>query len=291
MRDGVGASAIQLPEGRWDSVLDFLLAQFPGIDATTWRSRLARGLVTDAQGQALAPDSPCQAGDRLHYYRELAAETPVPFEAEILHRDEQLLVVDKPHFLPVVPAGRHLQETLLVRLRRQLGIDTLAPLHRIDRGTAGLVLFSLDEASRGAYQALFARREVEKTYEALAPSLQGQAFPLLHRSRLEAGEPFFLMREAPGTPNSETRIEIAQRRGARNLYRLSPVTGRKHQLRVHMAALGAAIVNDDFYPELRPQAEDDFSHPLQLLARSLAFRDPLDGRPRRFDSRRQLLAS
>lgn len=288
-RSGVGASAIQLPQGPWNRVLDFLLERFPGIDEATWLSRMARGLVTDAQGESIGPDAPYRAGSRLHYYRELAAETPVPFEAGVLYRDEQLLVADKPHFLPVVPAGRHLQETLLVRLRNELGLDAIAPLHRLDRGTAGLVLFSLDESTRGRYQALFARREVEKTYEALAPHLPGREFPLLHRSRLEPGEPFFLMREAAGEPNSETRVEIAERRGALDLYRLSPVTGRKHQLRVHMAALGAPILNDDFYPEPRPAAEDDFSRPLQLLAKALRFRDPLTGQMREFESRRRLL--
>ena len=288
-RAGVGASAIQLPAGPWNSVLAFLLERFPAVDANTWRSRMARGLVTGARGEALGPDTPYRAGERLHYYRELEAETPVPFEAEVLFRDRHLLVADKPHFLPVVPAGRHLQETLLVRLRNRLGMDALAPLHRIDRGTAGLVLFSLDEATRGRYQALFAQRAVEKTYEALAPHLPGREFPLLHRSRLEAGEPFFVMREVAGEPNSETRVEIAQRRGDLDLYRLSPVTGRKHQLRVHMAALGAPILNDDFYPEPRPAAEDDFSRPLQLLAKALRFRDPITGRLREFESRRRLL--
>ena len=290
-RDGVGASTVQLPEGPWTLVLDFLAEQFPGIGTQAWQSRMARGLVIDAQGQPLSPGSPYRPGGRLHYYRELEQETPVPFEAELLYRDEHLLVADKPHFLPVVPAGRHLQETLLLRLRRQLDLPDLVPLHRIDRGTAGLVLFSVQEQTRGRYQGLFAQRAVDKVYEALAPHLPGRDFPLRHHSRLEPGEPFFLMREVGGTPNSETGLEIAQRRGALDLYRLRPVTGRKHQLRVHMAALGAPILNDDFYPELRPADEADFSRPLQLLARSLEFRDPLDGRIRRFESRRQLLES
>jgi tRNA pseudouridine32 synthase/23S rRNA pseudouridine746 synthase len=290
-RDGVGASTVQLPQGPWSRVLDFLVEQFPGVGEQAWRSRLARGLVLDARSQPLAPDSPYRAGGQLYYYRELQQEIPVPFEAELLYQDEQLLVADKPHFLPVVPAGRHLQETLLLRLRRRLDLPELAPLHRIDRGTAGLVLFSVNERTRGRYQALFARRAVEKVYEALAPHLPGRGFPLRHRSRLEAGEPFFLMREAAGEPNSETGIEIAERRGALDLYRLRPVTGRKHQLRVHLAALGAPILNDDFYPVLSPADEADFSRPLQLLARSLEFRDPLDGRIRRFESRRQLLES
>lgn len=252
---------------------------------------MAAGKVSDAERGVLDPDTAFVAGRLVRYYRELPAETRVPFEATIIHLDDDLLVADKPHFLPTLPSGRFVQETLLTRLKQQTGIETLVPLHRLDRGTAGLVLFSVQEQTRGRYQGLFAQRAVDKVYEALAPHLPGREFPQRHCSRLEPGEPFFLMREVPGTPNSETGIEIAERRGALDLYRLRPVTGRKHQLRVHLAALGAPILNDDFYPALHPADEADFSRPLQLLARSLEFRDPLDGRFRRFESRRQLLES
>jgi tRNA pseudouridine32 synthase / 23S rRNA pseudouridine746 synthase len=288
VRDGVGASHVRLPEGSWATVLDFLCERFAAVGAEVWRRRIACGLVSDDGGRPIAADTPYRSGLRVRYYRELVQETPVPFEAQILHRDDQLLVVDKPHFLPVVPAGRHVQQTLLVRLKRELGLDDLVPLHRIDRDTAGLVLFSPNPATRAVYQQLFARRAVIKTYEAIAPEVPGLAFPYTHRSRLVPGEPFFRTREVAGTPNSETRIEIVETRDALSRYRLTPVTGRKHQLRVHMAALGAAIVNDPFYPQLRAVEADDFSRPLQLLARSLAFDDPLSGERRIFESRRQL---
>lgn len=289
LRDGVAPSTVVLPPGAWPRVLDFLVERYAAIGEAQWRARLERGDVLDARGQRLDAQTPYVAGMAVHYYRELPPEPRVPFEAEVLYRDEHLLIADKPHFLAVIPAGRYLQETLLVRLKKSLGLRDLVPLHRIDRGTAGLVAFSLNPATRAAYQTLFPQRAVHKVYDALAPALPGLAFPLVRRSRIVEGEPFFRMHEADGEPNSETRIEIAEARGALNLYRLEPVSGRKHQLRVHLAALGAPIVNDAFYPTLRPEIEDDYTRPLQLLARALRFRDPLDGRERHFESRRRLL--
>jgi tRNA pseudouridine32 synthase/23S rRNA pseudouridine746 synthase len=288
-RDGVKPSTLVLPQGAWPSLLDFLATHFNDVGREAWRSRFARELVCDASGHALREDTPYRVGLSVHYYRELPPEVPIPFSAQILYRDDHLLVADKPHFLPVLPSGRYLQETLLVRLRRETGIDELSPLHRIDRDTAGLVLFSCCAASRGAYQALFTQRTMQKTYEALAPLLPLERFPLVYRSRLVRGEPFYRTHEVAGEANSETRIEIAETRGAVARYRLFPLTGRKHQLRVHLASLGAPIVNDPLYPDIRSAAPDDFTHPLQLLARELRFVDPLNGRLHGFSSRRSLL--
>ena len=284
----MSASTLVLPPGNWTCLLEFLQAHFAGISAEAWRLRLQRGDVLDEDGGVLASDHPYRAGSVIHYYRELESETSIPFEADVIYRDEHLLIADKPHFLPVVPAGRFLQQTLLVRLKRALNLDDLVPLHRIDRGTAGLVAFSLNPRTRAQYQALFPKRGISKGYEALAPAVPASLFPLIRRSRMVEGEPFFRMREIEGTPNTETRIEVLETRGALSLYGLQPVTGKKHQLRVHLAALGAPIVNDAFYPELQPDIEDDFSRPLKLLARSLAFTDPVSGEARHFVSRRQL---
>lgn len=215
-------------------------------------------------------------------------EPVIPFTEAVLHVDEHLVVADKPHFLPVTPAGAYVEQTLLHRLASRLGRPELVPLHRIDRLTAGLVLFSAQPATRAAYQALFRERRIEKTYEALAPPMPGRGFPWVQRSRLVPGEPFFRMAEAAGEANSETRVEVLDRDAATWRYRLQPVTGRKHQLRVHMAALGAAILGDPLYPELQPPAPDDHRHPLQLLARELRFVDPLTGDERVFESTRQL---
>ncbi len=183
-----------------------------------------------------------------------------------------------------MPSGRFVAETLLSRLQMQLGNPELVPLHRIDRETAGLVLFSARAETRAMYQALFSRRAIEKTYEAIAPPLPSLAMPHVHRSHLRTGEPFFRMCEADGAPNSHTRINVIERRAHVWHYALQPITGRKHQLRVHMAALGAPIVNDSLYPVLRAPAPEDFSRPLQLLAKSLRFVDPIDGTLREFES-------
>jgi tRNA pseudouridine32 synthase/23S rRNA pseudouridine746 synthase len=288
-RDGVGASAVLLPRGPWLSPLDFFVARFAGIDEAAWRSRIARGLIVDAAGVAIRLDTPYRAGTTLWYYREVESEVEIPFAAEILHHDEHLLIADKPHFLPVMPAGRYVKQSLLVRLKRETGIDDLVPLHRIDRGTAGLVAFSTHPQTRGRYQALFASSLIEKHYEAIAPRIAGLSFPFTRHTRLVAGEPFFRMQEVAGEPNSQTVFESAETRGALTLYRLRPVTGKKHQLRVHMAAIGAPIENDPFYPRLRSEAEDgDFARPLKLLARRIAFVDPLTGDTRLFESRRRL---
>ena len=282
------ASTLQLPAGEWATLLDGLCARFPMIGRAQWLDRFARGRVLDSHRKPLAADTPYQVGDTIHYFREVADEPRIPFEETILHADEHLVVADKPHFLPVAPTGVYVRETLLTRLVQRLGNPDLVPLHRIDRGTAGLVLFSADPRSRHAYQDLFRKRLIEKRYEAVAPGLPGLGFPLVRESRLVAGEPFFRMREEQGAANAQTRIEVLQSSGDWWRYALFPVSGRKHQLRVHMAALGAPIRNDRYYPALAAKAADDYSKPLQLLARGLSFVDPLTGTERRFRSQMEL---
>lgn len=288
MRDGVGASSVLLPPGAWAYLLDFLADRFAAISRDTWLARMQRGLVLDASGSALPADAAYVAGSVIAYYRELEHEPEIPFAAQILHRDAHLLIADKPHFLPVVPSGRFVQQTLLVRLKRETGIGTLSPLHRIDRGTAGLVAFSVNPATRGVYQTLFAQRAIDKRYEALAPHRADLHLPATRRSRIVRGDPFFLSMEGEGAVNSETVFESVEPQGALALYRLRPLSGKKHQLRVHMAAIGAPIENDPLYPALRDEWADDYTRPLKLLARSLTFIDPLSGERRSFESRREL---
>ncbi len=288
IRDGVAPSYLWLPVGSWPDLLTFLVAHYPQVLEATWVARMARGEVVDGAGARLAPGSAYQVGMRIFYYRELDAETPIPFEEQILFEDDHLLVVDKPHFLPTIPGGRFLHQTLLVRLKKKLGLHDLTPIHRLDRETAGVVIFSKQITSRGVYQSLFQQRSVEKEYEALAPMLEGRVFPFVHRSRMAPGTPFFRMQEVDGEPNSETTIDLIEQRPGVVLYRLQPRTGRKHQLRVHMASLGSAIINDAFYPHALPCKQDDMSQPLQLLARAVSFVDPFSGELRRFESRRTL---
>ena len=296
LRDGVAASRVGVGDGRFPHALAFLEARFPAI--ADWPARLARGDVLDAQGRPLAADSRCATGDLLWYWRDPPPEPRVPFELELLFRDEHLVVVDKPHFLPVIPSGRHLRETALVRLRAQLGIATLAPIHRLDRETAGVLVFSVRPDDRGAYHALLRDRAVHKAYEAIAPWRAGLVQPRLARHRLEQpdGRGFMQVQVVDGEPNAETRVELVERLAPPHamlaLYRLSPLTGRTHQLRVQMNALGAPIAGDRIYPRLwpepAPEAAPDWSRPLQLLAREIAFTDPVTGQARRFASRRRL---
>ena len=288
IRDGVAPSYLWLPDGAWAGMLAFLAERFPEVGEASWRERMARGDVGDGEGDRLRPDSPVRRGTRIWYYRELEAETPIPFEEQVLFQDEHLLVADKPHFLPMTPSGRFVRETLLVRLKKKLGLPELTPIHRLDRETAGVVIFSHRAATRGIYQSLFQKRGMEKVYEALAAPLPDLRYPHTHRSRMVDGTPFFRMQEVAGEPNSETIVEMIEARGDAVLYRLRPHTGRKHQLRVHMASLGAPILNDAFYPVALPCKGDDFTRPLQLLARSIAFTDPLSGERREFSSRREL---
>lgn len=280
-------SRLQLAPGPWPDLLSGLCARFPAIPRQTWLQRFARGRVRDAGGRPLQPGDPWQVGLELVYFREVADEPVIPFAAQVLHHDADLLVADKPHFLPVVPSGAFVRQTLLARLVAATGNRDLVPLHRIDRATAGLVLFSCRRQTRAAYQALFRERAISKRYEALAAPSPGLVFPRERHSRLAAGEPFFRMREVDGAPNALTRISVLRAQGPCWHYRLEPVSGRKHQLRVHMAALGAPILGDTLYPVLR-EGGDDYGNPLRLLARELAFVDPLSGALRRFASLRQL---
>lgn len=278
------ASTFVLPQGRWATVFDCLCASFPAIDAERWRERFLRGRILDSNREPLDISVSYRAGLRIHYFREVPNETPIPFEERIVHADAHLIVVDKPHFLPVTPVGEYVEQTLLARLIARFDNPDIVPLHRIDRHTAGLVLFSAQRASRSGYQSLFVDRKISKRYEAIAPALPDLVFPLTRKSRIVRGEPFFRSCEIDGESNTETRIDVLESAGEYWRYDLYPVTGKKHQLRVHMAALGAPIRNDAFYPQVCDALFDDYTRPLKLLARELSFVDPINGRARYFTS-------
>ena len=295
-REGVGPSCVVLPglaDAGWTKVIDFLVRRFPSISREEIAARMQRGDVVDAHGTLVSPERSYQPHLKLYYYRSIAAEVRIPFEEVVLFQDDFLIAVDKPHFLPVTPGGRYLQETLLVRLKRKLGIDTLAPMHRIDRETAGLVLFTIQPSTRGKYQSLFSQRAVTKRYQATANVRVDIEFPLTVRSRLIEAQHFMRMCEAEGPPNAETDIALLEFNDRHARYRLQPLTGKKHQLRVQMAALGIPILNDQMYPDhlTKEQIEnDDYARPLQLLAEYIGFIDPISGQQRRFESQRRLNA-
>jgi len=288
-RDGVGPSCVGLPQGPWPTIAEFLMARFPAITREAWMARIEANDVIDEHGVPVTAQRRYQAPLRVYYYRTIDAEVRIPFDEQVLFQNDQLVVVDKPPFLPVTPTGKYLQESLLVRLKRKLNLDDLVPLHRIDRSTAGLVLFSVSPKTRGAYQAMFPERRIAKHYEAVVPWQPGvSSVPGTYRSRLVDDVHFMRVKEEAGEPNSETRIVVKEAADGHALLDLSPVTGRKHQLRVHCMALGMPILNDPIYPTLLPQGSDDFDKPLQLLAKSVAFQDPVSGELRSFTSPRSL---
>lgn len=290
-REGIDAVRLRLPpdhDGRWRTVRDHLLdhlAEF--IDATTLDSMLDAGRFHTVEG-TLTRTTPYRAGMHVFFHRDFAPEECVPFEAGIVYRDDHLVVADKPHFLATTPRGRHITETLLARLRRDLGIPTLQPAHRLDRLTAGLVLLVVRPEDRGRYQSLFQRRTVHKEYRAVAAHDPAVPLPATVRSRIlkERGE--IAVREVTGEPNSESFIELIEAADGRGLYRLVPTTGRTHQLRVHMNSLGLPILHDPLYPRVLPLGSDDHAKPLQLLAYTLDFTDPVTGEPRSFHSAQRL---
>ena len=289
--NGLSASRVAMVDGPWATVGEFLMARFPAV--SDWPRRLQAGRVLDAQLQSLNSESPCRPGELLWYWREPPTELRIPFEMEVIYQDDDLVVVDKPHFLPVTPGGRYLEETVLVRLQRLLGRQSLSPLHRLDLETAGVVLFAVTPKVRGRYQALFRDQRVEKTYEAMAVWPPNLSFPHVARCRIQerVGAQFMQMEIVQGEPNVETVIEIIRgRSGHLSHFRLTPRTGRKHQLRAQLSGLGMPIMGDRIYPDLKPPPgpDRDYSNPLQLLAREVGFIDPISGRRRRFTSRRHL---
>ncbi len=305
VRNGVGPTRLRVPSsGPWATIAEYVVDRFDHLNADDLYRRFDAEEIVGADGSPIDRGTTLGAHRFVWYYRDLPTEEPVPFEEEILHVDDDLVVIDKPHFLPTTPGGRYLRESALVRLRTRLDNPDLTPIHRLDRATAGLVMFSTRPETRGAYQSLFEKRQVTKVYEAVsalpaewdpsAPALAGNRVPVVYRNHIESrrGELRVIVDDSR-EPNSETVIEVlgtgVSASGRTVLHTiLRPHTGRMHQLRVHLAALGVGILGDRWYPDLLPEEPDDHALPLQLLARELEFTDPLSGMPRRFVTRRTL---
>lgn len=299
VRDGVNATRLRLPEeGPWETAMDYMMHRWGHIDPQGIEDRFDAGEIVGEGGVPLHRGTPLQDHTFIWYYRTLPPETRIPVDIGILYQDEHLLVVDKPHFLPTTPGGTYIQESALVRLRNQLGLPDLIPMHRLDRMTAGVLLFSTNPQTRGRYQVLFEKRQVQKEYECVsaaepAPGHPAVDFPVVVRNRMTKSRSYLLAEVIEGEPNAETRIERLETfdggpaagapgttgGGRLARYRLEPHTGKTHQLRVHMASLGLGIVNDAFYPDLLDKAPDDYARPLQLLARVIQFVDPVSGKP------------
>ncbi|ARP69395.1 pseudouridylate synthase [Streptomyces pluripotens] len=291
-RDGVDPVRVRLPaDGTWATVREHLVERLTGAGPGVVEGMLDAGLVVGADGRAVAPDAPYRPGMFVWFHRALPAEVPVPFPVEVVYQDAHIVVADKPHFLATTPRGTHIAETALARLRREQGIPTLTAAHRLDRLTAGLVLFTVRPEERGAYQTLFRDRRVRKEYEAVAPYDPSLVLPRTVRSRIvkEHGVP--AAREVAGEPNAETRVDVADRRNGLARYRLVPTTGQTHQLRVHLNSLGVPLLGDPLYPDVTgPVPPGDFRRPLQLLARRMEFTDPVTGVEHAFTSGRVLQA-
>lgn len=289
-RDGVSASCVVLPAGHWGSLYEFLVERFPAVADAEWAARFERGDIRDEHNNPLRSDTVYQVSQKIYYFRHIADEAEIPFSEKILFQDELILVADKPHFLPVVPSGRYVRETLLSRLKKKVGMETLTPMHRIDKDTAGLVLFTMQPNTRDAYQRMFREKRVSKLYHAIAPINDMLIFPMRYRNRIQESSVFMQMQVVEGVVNAETEIELLDKNKRYGLYALRPTTGQKHQLRVQMFSLGIPILNDCYYPELLPdeQGPSRYAKPLQLLAKSIAFIDPICGRERYFESEHTL---
>lgn len=294
MAIAISPSKLSLPQENPGvaTVLQYLVLRFPEITSDVWERRMARGKVHWHDGSLITPRSAFAPQQRVYYYREVESEPVIPFTEEILFQDELILVAFKPHFLPVTPGGRYVEECLQSRLRDKTANAQLQALHRLDRATAGLVMFSVDPGSRQDYHQLFATHRIRKSYQAIAktnekPPQVGQEWEV--RNRLEKVGERFLMHTVEGPANSHSHIRCLQRSEDRALFELSPVTGKTHQLRLHMQSLGWPILNDPYYPQLRQEAEKpDYSRPLQLLAQRLEFVDPVTGQARSFCSETEL---
>jgi tRNA pseudouridine32 synthase/23S rRNA pseudouridine746 synthase len=284
-------SVVTMPaaERPYPSILEFLTRRFPNIGSSCWQQRISAGKVRDEEHTQITAETEYLPHKRLLYFREVTQEQLIPFTEQILFQNDHLLVACKPHFLPVIPGGGYVNECLLNRLRTRTENNELVPLHRIDRETAGIVMFSVNKATRGLYSRLFAEGMIDKCYQALAEyGQETHQRDWTVENRIVKGEPWFRMMSTPGQPNSCSKIRLVAANGTIARFDLFPITGKTHQLRIHMSGLGFRILNDRYYPDLQPEQADDFNKPLRLVAKTVRFRDPVSGKNMEFRSEREL---
>ncbi|NVK21530.1 MAG: pseudouridine synthase [Kangiellaceae bacterium] len=290
-------SKVYLPQENhgWTTVLDYLIDKFQGIDKAIWHQRILDDKVHWQDGTFIKLDTPYRPQAAVFYYREVKKEPVIPFEHNLIYQNEHILIADKPHFLPVNESGAFVNECLQNRLRKETGIDELQALHRLDRETAGLVMFSINSQTRAYYHALFANKTITKTYQAIAKTpnniqLIGKQWEI--NNRMIKSDPSFVMsidKQASSKDyNAHSKIRCIKQSEHLSLFELQPITGKTHQLRVHMQSIGYPILNDKFYPTLLPKSEDNFDQPLQLLAQSLDFKDPVTQQQHSFQSKLML---
>ncbi|QDF76629.1 MULTISPECIES: pseudouridine synthase [Shewanella] len=285
------ASFIALPQTSQPpaTVFDYFCQRFDNIPASVWRERFSQGKVHWQDGELLDLTTPYRPQQKVYYYREVANEAPLPFDESILYEDEQIVLVNKPHFMALHPSGSVINQCLVNRVRARTGCDQLVAAHRLDRATAGIVLLVKQSAHRDAYHGLFRYGQITKRYQALAkltPELladyRAGKLTLPKRwtvkNRIDKGTPSLIMCVVDGEPNSHSEIALIGVEGEIGRFELMPISGKTHQLRLHMNSLGMPILNDNFYPKLQPKGTEDITRPMKLLAQQLTFKDPVSGR-------------
>ena len=281
----VRPSKVWLPKNsECNTIFEFMVKQFPRIEKQVWLERFVLGKVLDESGDIFSLESPYLGGRHILYFREVPYEEPIPFEEKIIFKNENILIADKPHFLPIHPAGKYVNETLLSRLKLNAGCEEIITAHRLDRLTSGLVLCILNNELRGMYQKMFIDGQIQKTYHAVGVLPLGGIRTWHVKNCMDKVNAHFLMRVGKGQVNSESFIKVLEEKEGQALFELKPITGKKHQLRVHMASIGSGIENDPLYPEVKEDRTNDFTKPLKLLAKKLEFKDPVSGEDMSFES-------
>ncbi|MBV7296105.1 hypothetical protein KRX51_09300 [Corynebacterium sp. TAE3-ERU12] len=288
IRDGLNASRVRCPEPGATALALITAAvegqqhRHPDDDAAAIARRFADGLVVDNKGRAVAPHQPLKPGTDLWFYRIPAPEPQIAGPMPIIYSDADLVIVDKPPFLATTPRGRHITETALVRLRRHLDEPDLVPAHRLDRLTSGVLVFVRRPEARRTYQQLFTTPgAVLKIYEALAPT---PPTPICDGTEIATRQDkvrgVLQAFTVPGQPNARTVIESVRPLAEDPqvaVWRLRPLTGRTHQLRLHLCELGCPIIGDPLYPTVSAVADEDPTQPMHLVCREMRLTHPDSG--------------